>query len=89
MEIINRTTVVVKAVFKSIFPITDVHNTMSLDFEDYSIGVTKYTKEECLERDMTYAAPLKATLRLDYIEKHSGEVVVKEAIRQQVFLCHP
>ncbi|HUT63725.1 MAG TPA: DNA-directed RNA polymerase subunit beta, partial [Anaerolineae bacterium] len=75
-----------QGVFKSIFPITDVHNTLSLDFEEYSVGVSKYTKEECLERDMTYAAPLKATLRLDYIEKHGGEVVVKEAIRQQVFL---
>jgi DNA-directed RNA polymerase subunit beta len=75
-----------QAVFKSIFPIADVHNTMSLDFEDYSIGVPKYGIEECIERDMTYAAPLKATLRLDYFEKSGSETVVKMAIRQQVFL---
>jgi len=75
-----------QAVFKSIFPITDVHNSMSLEFEEYSVGVPKYSVEECLERDMTYAAPLKATLRLDYFEKHGSEVTVKEAIRQQVFL---
>jgi len=75
-----------EAVFKAIFPITDVHNTLSIDFEDYSVGVTKYSKEECLERGMTYSAPLKATLRLDYFEKRGGETVVKEAIRQQVFL---
>ncbi|MFC1694091.1 DNA-directed RNA polymerase subunit beta [Candidatus Latescibacterota bacterium] len=74
------------AVFKSIFPITDVHNTLNLDFEDYSIGVPKYLEKECLERDMSYAAPLKATLRLDYLEKSGGKIVVKEAIRQQVFL---
>ena len=75
-----------QAVFKSIFPIADVHNTMSLDFEDYSIGVPKYSIPECIERDMTFAAPLKATLRLDYYEKTGNETVVKEAIRQQVFL---
>ena len=54
-----------QAVFKSIFPITDVHNTMCLEFEEYSVGVPKYSKRECLERDMTYATPLKATLRLE------------------------
>ncbi|MCD6308955.1 MAG: DNA-directed RNA polymerase subunit beta [Candidatus Latescibacteria bacterium] len=75
-----------QAVFKGIFPVTDVHNSMSLEFEDYSVGVPKYSVEECIERDMTFAAPLKATLRLDYFEKHGSEVVVKEAIRQQVFL---
>ena len=75
-----------QAVFKSIFPITDVHNTMSLEYEDYSVGVPKYSIDECIERDMTYAAPLKATLRLDYFEKKGGEITVTEAIRQQVFL---
>ncbi len=75
-----------QAVFESIFPITDVHNSMSLEFEEYSIGVPKYSIEECLERDMTFAAPLKATLRLDYFEKKDGKTVVKEALRQQVFL---
>ncbi|GAG11238.1 unnamed protein product, partial [marine sediment metagenome] len=83
-----------QAVFKGIFPITDVHNTMSLEFEEYSVGVPKYSKEECIERDMTYAAPLKATLRLDHFEKRQGKSTkeksagaeLKEAIRQQVFL---
>ncbi len=75
-----------QAVFKSIFPISDVHNTMSLEFEEYSVGVLKYSKRECIERDMTYATPLKATLRLDYFEKRDGQTVVREAIRQQVFL---
>ena len=42
---------------------------MNLEFVDYSIGVTKYSKAECVDRDMTYAAPLKATLRLVSYEK--------------------
>ena len=76
------------AAFKSIFPITDVHNTSILEFIDYSIGVPKYTKAECIERDMTYAAPLKATMRLTIYskEKHNGEPVVKDIVSQQVFL---
>ena len=82
----RRTKQGLQAVFSAIFPITDVHNSMSLEFEEYSIGVPKYTVAECLERDMTYAAPLKATLRLDYFEKHGSEITIKEAIRQQVFL---
>ncbi|MDP2982615.1 MAG: DNA-directed RNA polymerase subunit beta [Candidatus Latescibacter sp.] len=75
-----------QAVFRSIFPISDVHNTMNLEFVDYSIGVTKYSKVECVDRDMTYAAPLKATLRLIAFEKQGSEQVVKDIISQQVFL---
>lgn len=82
----RRRNIGLQAVFNAIFPITDVHNSMSLEFEEYSVGVPKYSVSECLERDMTYAAPLKATLRLDYFEKHGNETVLKEAIRQQVFL---
>jgi len=75
-----------EAVFRSIFPIADVHNSMSLEFEEYSVGVPKYSMEECIERDMTYEAPLKASLRLDYFEKHGSETTLKESVRQQVFL---
>ncbi|MHB9031394.1 MAG: DNA-directed RNA polymerase subunit beta, partial [Candidatus Latescibacterota bacterium] len=75
-----------QAVFKSIFPIADVHNTMSLEFIDYSVGVPKYSMQECIDRDMTYAAPLKATLRLVTYEKQGNEQVVKDIISQQVFL---
>ena len=75
-----------QAVFKSIFPISDVHNTMTLDFIDFSVGVPKYTIEECIERDMTYAAPLKATLRLVTSEKQGSEYVVRDIVSQQVFL---
>jgi DNA-directed RNA polymerase subunit beta len=75
-----------QAVFKSIFPIVDVHGTMSLEFVDYSIGVPKYSKHECVDRDMTYAAPLKATMQLTTYEKQGTEQVVKDIIKQQVFL---
>src|SRR6201991_2794919 len=51
-------------VFKDLFPISDVHENFSLEFVNYSLGEQKYSVEECIERDMTYSAPLKATLQL-------------------------
>ena len=60
-------------VFKDLFPITDVHENFSLEFVRYTLGEPKYTVEECIERDMTYSAPLKATLQLVIFEEVNGE----------------
>jgi hypothetical protein len=51
-------------VFRDLFPITDVNENYSLEFVKCAIGEPKYTVEECIERDMTYSAPLKATLHV-------------------------
>jgi len=51
-------------VFGEIFPISDVNENFTLEYISASLGEPKYSVEECIERDMTYAAPLKATLRL-------------------------
>ena len=51
-------------VFSEIFPISDVNDYFTLEFISAALGEPKYSVEECIERDMTYAAPLKATLRL-------------------------
>ena len=56
-------------VFQDIFPVKDVNGNLSLEYVACSLGEPKYTVEECIERDMTYAAPLKATLRLVIWEK--------------------
>jgi DNA-directed RNA polymerase beta subunit len=45
-------------------PISDVNENFTLEYVSRSLGEPKYSVEECIERDMTYAAPLKATLRL-------------------------
>jgi len=74
-------------VFQSIFPITDVHNLHSLEFVDYSIGTPKYSVVECLDRGTTYAAPLRATLRLISREKQDeGDYRIKDIVEQTVFL---
>ncbi len=61
-----------QAVFNEVFPIESPHEDVVLEFIDYEIGVPKYSELECKERDTTYAAPLRATIRL--IKKDSMEV---------------
>ncbi len=73
-----------QAVFDGIFPIADVHGLYSLEFVEYSLGKPEYSERECKERDMTYAAPLRAKLRLNIREEKGGDF--KESIEQTVFL---
>jgi len=61
-----------QSVFEEIFPIESPHEDVVLEFKEYEIGEPKYSEYECKERDVTYAAPLKATIRL--IRKDSMEV---------------
>jgi DNA-directed RNA polymerase subunit beta len=51
-------------VFKENFPITDTRNIFQLEFLDYFVDPPRYTIQECIERGLTYAVPLKAKLRL-------------------------
>ncbi|NWF91817.1 MAG: DNA-directed RNA polymerase subunit beta [Syntrophaceae bacterium] len=53
-----------QAVFKTVFPIKDFYETASLEFVSYRLTEPKYDVEECLLRGMTYAAPVKVTVRL-------------------------
>ncbi len=77
-----------QAVLNNIFPIKDTNNKFELEFIEYSVGEPKYTIQECQERDMTYAVPLKATMRLTVydIDEDTKEREVKDIIEQQVYL---
>ncbi len=75
-----------QAVFKSIFPITDVHEIYSLEFVRYDIEEPRYSIVECQERNMTHGAALKATLRLVTREGEGENIRVKDIIEQDVFL---
>jgi len=55
-------------VLKSVFPIQDFSNTASLEYVRYELEAPKYDVEECQQRDITYAAPLRVTLRLIVFE---------------------
>jgi DNA-directed RNA polymerase subunit beta len=81
-------------VFGEIFPISDVNGNFQLDYVSASLGEPKYSVEECIERDMTYAAPLKAKLRLIVWEEleegvkaeDAGERRPKDIIEKEVYL---
>ena len=53
---------------RSVFPIKDFAGTAELDFVNYELEDPKYDQEECRQRDMTYAAPMRVTLRLIVFE---------------------
>ncbi|MEZ5358943.1 MAG: DNA-directed RNA polymerase subunit beta [Candidatus Zixiibacteriota bacterium] len=73
-------------IFYEIFPISDIRENHTLEFVDYQLGTRRYSINECQERNMTFAAPLKATLRLVSREGEGPEKQVKDIIEQEVYL---
>lgn len=75
-------------VFKSIFPITDFSGNGELEFVKYVLEEPKYDEEECLKRDMTYAAPIRATLRLVVwdIDEATGAKSIHDIKEQDVYM---
>ena len=83
----DREDIGLERVFKDLFPISDVHENFSLDFVRYNLGEPKYSVEECIERDMTYSAPLKATLQLVINETlPDGAKRPRNIIEKEVYL---
>jgi len=78
----------IQGVFQSVFPIKDFNETATLEFVRYELEPPKYDVEECQQRDMTYAAPLKVTLRLIVFEvdEDTGARSVKDIKEQDVFM---
>ena len=77
-----------ESVFNSVFPIESPKGKYKLEYHGYIVSEPKYSEEECKERDLTYAAPLKARLRLVINEEdeESGEKRLKDIIQSEVFL---
>ena len=75
-------------VFKSVFPIRDFSDKASLEFEQYEFEDPKYDVEECQQRGITYAAPLKVTLRLVVwdVDDDSGLRSVRDIKEQDVYM---
>lgn len=71
--------------FNNNFPIEDASSIYQLEFLEYSIDKPKYTEDECRERELTYAKPLKAKLRLSSKADKDSEDYI-EAIEQEVYL---
>jgi DNA-directed RNA polymerase subunit beta len=77
-----------QSVFKSVFPIKDFGERSQLEFVSYAFEPPKYDVDECQQRDITYAAPLKVTLRLIVfdVNEETGARSVKDIKEQDVYM---
>jgi DNA-directed RNA polymerase subunit beta len=76
-----------EAVFRSVFPIRDFSETCSLEYVSYTLGTPKYDVDECHQRGMTYAAPVKVRVRLVSwdTDKDSGVQSIRDIKEQEVY----
>jgi DNA-directed RNA polymerase subunit beta len=83
----ERQSIGLQEVFKSVFPIKDFNETASLEFVGYSLGEPKYDVEECHQRGMTFAAPLKVTVQLVLwdVDQQTGSRSIKNVKEQEVY----
>ena len=77
-----------QSVFKSVFPISDFNNTASLQFDSYALEPPKYDVNECRSRGMSFAAPLKVTVRLEVydVDPETQTRSIKDVKEQEVYL---
>jgi DNA-directed RNA polymerase subunit beta len=76
-----------QGVFKSVFPIKDFSETSSLEFVSYTLDKPKYDVDECRQRGMTYAAPIKVVVRLVVWDtnEETGSQSIRDVKEQEVF----
>lgn len=76
----------IQAAFKDTFPITNSTGTLSLEFIEYILADPIYTEDECIEKDITYASPLKARIRL-VAKDLENKNKIREVSEQEIFVC--
>ncbi|MGP1396330.1 MAG: DNA-directed RNA polymerase subunit beta [Inquilinaceae bacterium] len=84
----ERQQVGLQEVFRSVFPIRDFSDRSEMNFVQYELEEPKYDVEECQQRGMTYAAPLKVTLRLTVfdVEEETGLRSIRDIKEQDVYM---
>ena len=84
----KREDVGLQEVFKSVFPIKDFSERSELQFVRYELEDPKYDVEECQQRGMTFAAPLKVTLRLVVwdVDEETGARSIRDIKEQDVYM---
>src|SRR5947207_1772620 len=84
----QRVSVGLQEVFKSVFPIRDFSERAQLEFVRYELETPKYDTDECQQRGITYAAPLKVTLRLVVwdVDEDTGSRSIRDIKEQDVYM---
>jgi len=72
-------------VFHDLFPIEDSHGIYQLEYVSYSLGKPKYSVDECMERGVSFEAPLKVKLRLHVAEEGAEKGEYTDTIEQDIF----
>ena len=83
----KREEVGLQAAFKSVFPIQDFSGTSSLEFVKYNFEDIKYDENECINKGMTYEAPLRLTVRLVVFDVDStdGTKTIRDIKEQEIY----
>jgi len=73
--------------FKSVMPIVDFGGKCSLEFVSYNIGASRYDEQECVQKGMTYAVPLKIVVRLVVFDsdRNSGQRSIRDIKEQEIY----
>ena len=75
-----------QAAFNSIFPIESHSKNARLDFVSFELGVPPFDVKECQQRGLTFAAPLRAKVRLTIMDREASKPTVKEIKEQEVYM---
>jgi len=83
----KRKNIGLEGVFRSVFPIQDFQETASVEFVSYAFEEPKYTVDECRQRGMSFAAPLKVVIRLVVwdVDKESAVKTIRDVKEQEVY----
>ncbi|HTR45449.1 MAG TPA: DNA-directed RNA polymerase subunit beta [Thermodesulfovibrionales bacterium] len=83
----SREDIGLQSALKSVFPIMDYNETASIEFMGYILNEPKYSVRDCLQKGITYAAPIKIRVRLNLWEaEESGKKRLKESREQEVYI---
>ncbi len=84
----DRKNVGLQAVFRSVFPISDFNEAITLEFVSYNLEAPKYSEKECRARGLSFESPLKVTVRLVFFEKNEeeGTKEVSSIKEQEIYL---
>lgn len=83
----KRSEIGLQGVFNSVFPIKDFNQTASLEFVEYSLDGPKYSVDECRQRGVTYAAPMRVVVRLVVwdVDEETGVQSIRDVKEQEVY----
>ncbi len=83
----NRKLIGMEEVFRSVFPIKDFNETCSLEYVKYILGKPKYDVDECMQRGMSYAVPIKIIVQLVKWDKDpdTGVQSIRDVKEQEVY----